>query len=185
MADLSHYYRYLSPHVTILVTTGKHGSKDMNIVTLAWHMPVSMDPPLHAISIRPSRYSMTLIEKYREWVVNLPTMDMLEKVHFCGTNSGKTVDKFKATGLTPVPSKTVSAPSIKECPLHLECKLHSRHTAGDHEILVGEVVHMVADPEAFGGTIMDDAHSHIGHMGGNDYMDRWGKVRKAPGKRLN
>ncbi len=43
MTGLSNYYRYLSPHVTILVTTGM--KKDMNIITLAWHMPVSIEPP--------------------------------------------------------------------------------------------------------------------------------------------
>lgn len=54
--------------------------------------------------------------------------------------SGRKYDKFKETGLTPLPAKKVRAPIIKECVAHLECKLHKRITAGDHTLFVGEIL---------------------------------------------
>jgi flavin reductase (DIM6/NTAB) family NADH-FMN oxidoreductase RutF len=43
----------------------------------------------------------------------------------------------------------VKPPAIKECIAHLECKLHSQFTTGDHTIFVGEVVEAYAEQRSF------------------------------------
>jgi len=64
-------YRLLHPMHTVLVScVGKTGKP--NIITLAWAMPTSIDPPLVAIGISPRRHSYALIEKTQEFVVNIP-----------------------------------------------------------------------------------------------------------------
>jgi len=139
-------YRLLHPMHTVLVTSvGKTGKP--NIITLAWAMPASINPPLVAISVSPRRHSHMLIEETKQFVVNIPTLDMLDKAVFCGTVSGRNHDKFKETGLTPLSGKKVKAPLIEECVGHLECKLHSQFTAGDHTIFVGEIVDAYVDKE--------------------------------------
>lgn len=92
-------------------------------------MPVSINPPLLAVSIAPRRHSYKLIQETKEFVINIPTMKFVKETLFCGRKSGRDVDKFKETKLTPLPAKTVKAPIIKECVAHLECKLYKRIAA--------------------------------------------------------
>jgi flavin reductase (DIM6/NTAB) family NADH-FMN oxidoreductase RutF len=73
--------------------------------------------------IKPSCYSSELIEETREFTLNVPREGMREVVRFCGSVSGRDHDKFAEMNLTAIPSRTVSAPIIQECGIHLECKL--------------------------------------------------------------
>jgi flavin reductase (DIM6/NTAB) family NADH-FMN oxidoreductase RutF len=59
---------------------------------------------------------------------------------FCGITSGKQVDKFEKTGLTRMPSKIISSPIIKECPLNLECQLTESKMVGATHHFTGEIV---------------------------------------------
>lgn len=140
--------RLLYPRPLVLVTSmSKEGRS--NIITLAWSMPTSFKPPLVAISVAGKRFSHGLIEGSGEFVVNIPPRELLEQVVFCGSTSGRSVDKFKETGLTPLPSEKVRPPRIKECVAHLECRLAEKFQTGDHTIFVGEVVASSADEGAF------------------------------------
>jgi len=161
-------YKLLHPMHTVLVTSvGKTGKP--NIITLAWAMPASINPPLVAISVSPRRHSHTLIEETKEFVVNIPTLDMLDETVLCGTTSGRTHDKFKETGLTPLPGKKVKPPLIQECVGHLECKLHSQFTAGDHTIFVGEIVNARVDNGTFTDSYDLRKTRMIFHLGGDKY----------------
>jgi flavin reductase (DIM6/NTAB) family NADH-FMN oxidoreductase RutF len=161
-------YRLLHPMHTVLVTcVGKTGKP--NIITLSWAMPTSTNPPLVAISISPRRHSYALIEETREFVVNIPTMDMLDKVVLCGTTSGRNHDKFKEAALTPLSGKKVRAPLIKECVGHLECKLRTQCATGDHTIFVGEIVEALVDKEAFTDSYNLEKAKMIFHLGGDRY----------------
>jgi len=175
--NLSSSLRLLHPmHTVLLSCVGKTGKP--NIITLAWAMPTSVNPPLVAVSIRPERCSHGLIEETKEFVANIPTMDILKETLFCGRVSGKEHDKFKETGLTPLPAKKVKPPIIKECVAHLECKLHSRLTAGDHTIFVGEIVEAYADKEAFLDEYDLEKAKMIFHLGGNEFATLKPKVFK-------
>jgi flavin reductase (DIM6/NTAB) family NADH-FMN oxidoreductase RutF len=137
--EFSSAYRLLHPMHTVLVSCiGKAGKP--NVLPLAWAMPTSHDPPLVAVSIGLSRYSHVLIEETREFVVNLPTVDIVKETLACGRTSGRNHDKFTETGLTPLPARKVKAPIVKECVAHLECKLHSQFKKGDHTLFVGEII---------------------------------------------
>ncbi|MFQ6095375.1 MAG: flavin reductase family protein [Candidatus Bathyarchaeia archaeon] len=129
----------LFPTVATLVTCVDEEGK-ANIITLGWSMKTSGDPPMVAISVKPSRYSHDLIATGREFVLAIPTMEIVEELHYCGRHTGREVDKFKETGLTPVPAEKVRPPLIRECAANLECRVVSQMTTGDHTIFVGEVV---------------------------------------------
>ncbi len=170
-------YRLLHPMHTVLVSCiGKTGKP--NIITLAWAMPTSIDPPLVAISIRPERHSYALIEEVKEFVVNIPTMAILKETLFCGRRSGRDYNKFKETGLTPLPAKKVKPPIIKECVAHLECKLHSQFTTGDHTIFVGEIVEAYVGNEAFTERYNLRKARMIFHLGGDEFATLKLKVFK-------
>ncbi|MEM2118033.1 MAG: flavin reductase family protein [Candidatus Bathyarchaeia archaeon] len=160
--------RLLHPMHTVLVSCiGKNGKP--NIITLAWAMPTSINPPLVAISISPRRHSHSLIEETKEFVVNIPTINILKETLFCGRVSGRDHDKFKEIGLTPLPAKKVKSPAIKECVAHLECKLHSQFTTGDHTIFIGEIVDAYADADAFTETYNLEKAKMVFHLGGNEF----------------
>ena len=140
--------------VVVLATCqGKEGPP--NIITLGMYMPISLRPPLVCIGIAPGRYSHGLIEETGEFVVNTPPITIEEEMHYCGVKSGRDVDKFAETGLTPIPSLKVGPPRIEECFGHLECKVVQTHTCGDHTLFVGEVVATSADEEVMKGGVLD------------------------------
>lgn len=160
---------------TVLVSCVGEDEKP-NIITLAWAMPTSINPPLVAISIAPKRHSHKLIEETKEFVVNIPPVKILKETLFCGRRSGRNYDKFKEAGLTPSPAKKVKPPIIKECVAHLECKLHSQFSAGDHTIFVGEIVEAYADKEVFTNKYDLEKVKMIFHLGGNDFATLEPKV---------
>ncbi len=175
--DLQSACMLLHPMHTVLVTCkGKTGKP--NIITLAWAMPTSMNPPLVAISIAPRRHSHALIEESKEFVVNIPTMDILDQTFFCGRKSGREHDKFKETGLTCARARKLKTPIIKECVAHLECRLHSQHTTGDHTIFVGQIVEAYADKDAFSDGYNLKKVKMIFHLGGSDFATLDPKVAR-------
>ncbi|MEJ5327347.1 MAG: flavin reductase family protein [Candidatus Bathyarchaeia archaeon] len=164
--DFSSAYRLLHPMHTVLVScVGKHGKP--NVLPLAWVMPTSMNPPLAAVSIAPGRYSHTLIEETKEFVINIPTVEIVKQTLACGKLSGRGHDKFRETGLTPLPARKVKAPIIKECIAHLECSLYNQFKTGDHTIFVGEVLEAYADKGVFTDKYDISKARLIYHLGGN------------------
>jgi flavin reductase (DIM6/NTAB) family NADH-FMN oxidoreductase RutF len=111
-----------------------------NIITLAWVGIVNSEPPMVSISIRPGRHSHGLIKASQEFVVNIPSEKMIGKVDLCGVVSGRDVDKFSETELTPMPAQEVSPPLIEECYVNLECKVKRIIPLGSHDLFLGEIV---------------------------------------------
>jgi flavin reductase (DIM6/NTAB) family NADH-FMN oxidoreductase RutF len=161
-------YRLLHPMHTILVSCVGNAGKP-NVTTLAWAMPTSNKPPLVAISLSPQRHSHTLISESQEFVINIPTLELLQSVYACGSFSGRSFDKFKKAGLTPMPARKVKAPAIKECVAHLECAVDSQVTAGDHTIFVGLVVAAYANPGVFTERYSLENARMLYHAGGNNF----------------
>jgi len=99
------------------------------------------------VAIRPSRLSHEIIERTREFVVNLPSAAIAWATDYAGVVSGRKVDKFAATGLTPLPGATVSCPGIAECPINLECRAERLIPLGTHTLILGTIaaVRVTAD----------------------------------------
>jgi flavin reductase (DIM6/NTAB) family NADH-FMN oxidoreductase RutF len=129
----------LFPLPVVLVTSVDKAGRP-NVITLAWAGMVCSDPPMLSISIRPGRYSHGLIKEQKEFVVNIPTSDIVKETDICGTVSGRDTDKFKMTGLHTEPAKEVKAPLITECPVSLECKVKDSILLGTHEMFIAEIV---------------------------------------------
>jgi flavin reductase (DIM6/NTAB) family NADH-FMN oxidoreductase RutF len=137
----------------VLVTCGR--GEEANIITLGMYMPISSRPPLVCIGVAPQRYSYRLIEETGEFVVNSPPISLEKEMHYCGVESGRRVNKWEETGLTPVPGLKVETPLIEECFGHLECKVVESYVLGDHTLFVGEVVSASADEEVLSGELLD------------------------------
>lgn len=130
----------LFPVPTVLVTS-RLEEGEPNIITIAWTGIISSEPPMVYISVRPAgRHSYQLIKESGEFVINIPSADQSRVVDYCGTVSGKDTNKFKETGLTPVPATRVKAPLIAECPVNVECKVRQVLPLGSHDAFIADVL---------------------------------------------
>jgi len=151
---LHKYQQYAYPMQTILVTS-VDSKGNSNIMTVAWHTPISSKPPLYGIAIAPKRYTHKLITETKEFALNFVSFHQIDQAHFCGTKSGHTIDKSKEANLTLTPAEHIKAPLIKESYAHLECKLHDAILIGDHSLIIGEVVHIQKNEEAYKDELID------------------------------
>ena len=154
----------------ILLSCGYQGKT--TITTCAWHMPLSKAPPLLAVALAKGHFSSELINKSREFVVNIPQWALLDKVMFCGSVSGKKIDKFKASEFTPQKAAALKeSPKIKECIANVECKLHDAKEAGDHFVFLGEIVYAEAEEAYFINDLWDtNKIDLIFHLGGKFFF---------------
>ena len=153
---------------TVIVSCIGNNTKP-NITTIAWAMPTSINPPLIAISIAPGRHSHKLIVESGEFIVNIPTLELLQAVYACGSLTGRSFDKFKKTNLTQMPGKKVKVPAIRECIAHLECKVDDQLVTGDHTIFVGKILEAYADMGIFAETYDLKKARMLYHAGGNNF----------------
>jgi len=144
--------RILKPHtrlfpLPVVLTTCVDKDGNPNIITLAWVGIVCSEPPQISISVRHQRYSCELIMESREFTVNVPSESIVREVDVCGNVSGREANKFALTDLTPIPSRKIRPPLIKECPYNIECKVVRELDLGSHVMFIGEVVAMHVDEE--------------------------------------
>ncbi|MCX8204827.1 MAG: flavin reductase family protein [Candidatus Nezhaarchaeota archaeon] len=142
LSRLWEFFRLLYPCQAVLITCAHQGR--VNVMTSS-ALPSSFKPPLLVVSVSPRRLSYELIKQQGEFVVNVPTAELLDKVVLCGYTTGRDVDKFKQLGLTPRGARVVSVPIIEECVAHLECRVFKEVEAGDHCLFIGEVVAAYAE----------------------------------------
>ncbi|MBD3181005.1 hypothetical protein GF312_01865 [Candidatus Poribacteria bacterium] len=111
-----------------------------NIITVALVHRFSYNPFMLGIGIAYSRYSYELIKNEKEFIVNIPTVDLMDQVKLCGKISGRDQDKFAACGFTKVQGKVVNSSSIAQCPVSIECKLVDQLELKERVWFVGKVL---------------------------------------------
>lgn len=116
-----------------------------NIMTAAWIGISNSNPLSIAVSMRPATYSYGNVTESKAFTVNIPSSDMVRYVDYAGRFSGRDVDKFKETGLTPVRAEFVNAPYVKEFPIVIECELTAIHELGSHRQFIGKIIDVKAD----------------------------------------
>jgi flavin reductase (DIM6/NTAB) family NADH-FMN oxidoreductase RutF len=130
----------LSPLPVVLVSCGGTEQWQPNIITIAWTGSVCSDPPMLSISVRPERHSYEIIETTREFAVNVPSLSQAKTTDWCGMVSGRKVDKFAESGLTPAQALKVQCPIILECPINIECRVRQALPLGTHTMFLADVV---------------------------------------------
>lgn len=133
----------LGPLPAVMVSVGD--MENSNVMTAAWCGVLSTSPTRVYVSVRPTRFSHSIIKERGEFVINLTTADLARATDYVGVYTGAKVDKFKKCNLTRVPSKAVAAPTIAESPLSLECKVFQVIESGTHDIFLADVVNVSCD----------------------------------------
>ncbi|MCM1189692.1 MAG: flavin reductase family protein [bacterium] len=134
----------LYPLPVVMVSMADRAGKK-NIITIAWAGTVCTNPPMASISVRPERYSHRILRETGEFVINLTTRELAFATDYCGVKSGRDVDKFRETGLTPLAADRVKAPLIGESPVNIECRVRQILPLGSHDMFLADVVAVHAD----------------------------------------
>lgn len=150
----------LNPVPAVMVSVADKNGK-ANIITIAWAGTICTNPPMVSISVRPERYSYSMIEETGEFVINLTTKELVRACDYCGVKSGRDVDKFKEMNLTQLKMDKVKAPGIAESPVNIQCKVVKKEELGSHHMFIAEVLSVTIDEK-----YMDDTGKfHINDTG--------------------
>jgi flavin reductase (DIM6/NTAB) family NADH-FMN oxidoreductase RutF len=121
-----------------------------NVMAVAWGGICCSQPPCVAVSLRKATYSYGNIVSRQAFTVNIASEQQVREVDYFGIASGRNVNKFERSGLTPVSSELVDAPYIAEFPLVLECRVLQTIEIGLHTEFVGKILDIKAEETVIG-----------------------------------
>jgi flavin reductase (DIM6/NTAB) family NADH-FMN oxidoreductase RutF len=159
-----------------------------NIAPFSFFTIVCSDPPMLGFSVSKSEVpgkgtkdTLAFVRESREFVVNIPSADLLDELVITSIEYAPDVDEFEATGLTAIPCERVSAPRIGEAPISFECVLHSAIDLGHSTWVMGTVVYA----HFRDGLVGDDCKADpskwkpLGRMPGPTFSTRMNVVARA------
>mgnify|MGYP001125013770 CR=1 FL=1 len=149
--DLPPSLRFDFPTAIVVVSCATGRNQRPNLIAVGAISHACIDPPMLGIAIGHTRYTYQVIAHSDSFVVNVPSKDQVEIVDYCGSVSGRKIDKFKACGLTPFASTKISSLGILEFPLNIECTIRKSVDLGSHSFYFGEIVAVHCDE-----SILDD-----------------------------
>jgi len=124
--------------VVIAIAKDKNGKA--NPITLGWTMIVSGEPPMMAIAVAKTHYSIETVRHSKCFTIAFPTSEMAEAALFFGSRHGRDVDKFAEFECKTESAKAIDSVLLTDAVANFECELESETEAGDHIIFVGRVV---------------------------------------------
>jgi flavin reductase (DIM6/NTAB) family NADH-FMN oxidoreductase RutF len=131
-----------------------------NVMTIAWGGICCSQPPCVTISLRKATYTYGNIMERKAYTISVPPERYVQEADFFGLASGRDVDKFKVTNLTPVKSELVDAPYVGEFPMILECRVIHHYEIGLHTHFIGEILDVKVDEEM----LTDEGKPDIGKI---------------------
>ena len=109
-----------------------------NFMAVGWVARVNFNPPMIGISLGKTHYTNGGIHQNRAFSVNVPGMNLIEKVDYCGLVTGKTTDKSQIFDVFY--GDLPNAPMIKECPLCMECQLVQTVDMASNTLFIGLIL---------------------------------------------
>lgn len=173
--------RILEPNTTlypvpiVLITTG---GQRPNVMTCNRIVSCSAEPPRLAISIRPGRYSHSLIHESGEFVVNLPAPEQSTLVDYIGVVTGQKEDKIAVAGLKLAPALKVKTPLLSDCPVNIECIVEQQIALDSHTMFIGLVQAVHAEESLL------DEHGDVDVARAQGIIYDNGTVREKPNCRF-
>jgi len=173
---------------TIIVPTpvwcvGSYDTSDKpNVMTIAWGGICCSQPPCVTISLRKATYTYGNIMERQAYTLSVPSVKYVQEADYYGMASGRNVDKFKETGLTPIKSDLVDAPYVGEFPMVLECKVIHHHEIGLHTHFIGEILDVKVDDNQLtddGKVDIEKVQPFVYSPGAGKYHAVGGSIGKA------
>ena len=148
--DPYEYMEYFMSRAAHVVSMDNNGQ--INVMALLWKTIGELWMiPVITIAVAPSRYTFKLLtEGVREFTVNIPSKKIANTINITGSLSGRSVNKFKETGLVTLEGKRTKVPTIKDCLLAYECQIvHSCQSGSmaSHHLFFGQILTTYASNE--------------------------------------
>lgn len=147
-----------------------------NLAPFSFFNGVSSSPSLVMVSIGKKdsgvkKDTWKNIEQTGEFVINLVTYDLVQRMNITATAFDEEVDEFRQAGLTPEKSLVVKPPRVKESPVNIECKKYLIMEIADMGVVFGEIVNVHIDDNLINNKGYLDTRklNIVGRMGGADY----------------
>ncbi|TAM44833.1 MAG: flavin reductase family protein [Acidobacteria bacterium] len=100
------------------------GRERPNPMTVSWGgLGTLWNRPVATVYVRPTRFTFSLLEAWPEFTLNVLGDRHRKALDLCGSRSGRDTDKWRETGLAPLPGETVAVPRVAEADLALECRV--------------------------------------------------------------
>jgi len=144
----------------VLVVGSYHADGRPNVMTAAWGGIACSKPPCVSVSLRAATATHGNIIARKAFTISLPSGEQAAAADYFGLVSGRSVDKFSVTGLTPVRAEFVDAPYVAEFPLVVECKVVQVHELGLHTQFIGEIKDVKVEEACLDG----DGHIDVGKL---------------------
>ena len=165
--------------IAVVSTLNQDGSN--NVAPFSFFTGVSAKPMIVAFSplIRSStgeiKDTPRNILREKEFVINIVSESIAEKVNLCSQELPYGEDEFKVSGLTPIDSHKVKAKRIQESFIHFECQFRDQLNYGEHpgsgQIITGEVIKVHIDESiCLDGKIVTSKLRPVGRGAGNDWF---------------
>jgi flavin reductase (DIM6/NTAB) family NADH-FMN oxidoreductase RutF len=124
----------------VVIAVAKDKAGKANPITLGWTMIVSGKPPMMAIAVAKTHYSIETVRHSKSFTISFPSSDMADAALFFGSRSGRNVDKFAEFDCETESAKVIDSVLLTDAVANFECELESETEAGDHIIFVGKIV---------------------------------------------
>jgi len=114
---------HLFHHQWVLITAGDYATRDFNTMTIGWGAIGTMwSRPFAFVAVRHSRYTFEFMEKFNSFTLAAFPSEYHQALSLLGNRSGRDGDKIAESGLTPIASQIVAAPSFSEAEIVVECQ---------------------------------------------------------------
>lgn len=149
---------------SLVVSRGANGQ--INFLTAMWFSPTGFEPSRMVLAILKRTLTYKLILERGEFVMSAPTDKMMDIVVLAGYVSGRDVDKWKVSGLTPVKPSKVSVPLIGEAIGNVEYRLIQQIPFSEEmDLFVGEVLATHMRKGAMEGELFREDSNPLLYMG--------------------
>lgn len=117
-----------------------------NVAPYSFFNLMGSDPPYVAFCSTGAKDTLANLRAVPEFVVNIVSMPMLEKMNLTATDFPPNEDEFQWAGLRAEPSTKVRPHRVGEARAHLECEVAQIVSDGNTNIALGRIVHAHVDP---------------------------------------
>lgn len=136
-------YTLMGSGPVVLITSNLNGKG--NVMPIAWTTMLDFDPPIVGCCIGDQSYTFEIVNLTGRFAINIPTVEIADKVMGSGKTSGKNVDKFVKFGFTVRPASKIDVPLIEECYASLECRVVDASLVEKYNFFIAQILEAWVD----------------------------------------
>ncbi|GAM13387.1 flavin reductase family protein [Mesobacillus selenatarsenatis] len=135
------------PGMVALVTVNHNGEN--NIMAAGWHSYISYEPPIYGVAIGRERHTYQLIKSEGKFAINFVPFEYSALIQQAGVYTGSKVNKFEKANISFDHGSATNSPILRDAYIAYECEVIDRHSYGDHDWFVANIVQFYKDPDKF------------------------------------